>query len=132
MTAAMIAPHAILRDEPAARWLLRRVRELLAPDGEILLELEPPGYAKKRQRVRFEIDGAVGPWFDSHRLARLARVRASPRARQPVGAAAGLHDRNPHRAGNRVGSDRDLDSRPLPAPTRGATPKPAAQKRQRP
>lgn len=44
--------------------LLRRVRELLAPNGEILLELEAPGHKMERRRVHFEIDGAVGPSFD--------------------------------------------------------------------
>ena len=43
--------------------LLQRVRELLAPDGRILVEVEPPGGASDRRRVRFEIEGNTGPWF---------------------------------------------------------------------
>jgi len=44
--------------------LLQRVRQLLAPGGEVLVELDAPGQAVERQRVRFEIDDDAGPWFD--------------------------------------------------------------------
>ena len=44
--------------------LLRRVRELLAPGGEVLVELDPPGDGIEPTRVRFEIDDDAGPWFD--------------------------------------------------------------------
>lgn len=44
--------------------LLRRVRELLAPKGRVLVEVEPPGLAVVPGRVRFEISGVAGPWFD--------------------------------------------------------------------
>ena len=44
--------------------LVRRASELLAPGGRILVELGPPGTTRLRTRVRFEIDGTAGPWFD--------------------------------------------------------------------
>ena len=44
--------------------LLQRVRELLAPSGRVLVEVEAPGRAPVPGRVRFEIAGAAGPWFD--------------------------------------------------------------------
>jgi SAM-dependent methyltransferase len=44
--------------------LVRRASELLAPGGRILVELGSPGTTRLRTRVRFEIDGAPGPWFD--------------------------------------------------------------------
>jgi len=46
---------------PAA--LLERVAALLAPDGVVLVELEPPGAAPGANFVRFDIGGAGGPWF---------------------------------------------------------------------
>jgi SAM-dependent methyltransferase len=56
--------HALLADgnigiggDPVA--LLRRVRGLLAPDGRVLIELEPPGRSVHRERVR--VNG--GTWF---------------------------------------------------------------------
>jgi len=48
--------------------LLRRVRELLADTGRILVELDPPGTKSRRTRVRLEIDDAAGPWFDWARV----------------------------------------------------------------
>lgn len=44
--------------------LLSRVRELLAPDGMALVEVEPPGAGLAPCRVRFEIASVPGPWFD--------------------------------------------------------------------
>ena len=44
--------------------LLSRVRELLAGDGMAIVEVEPPGAGLDPCRVRFEIGGVAGPWFD--------------------------------------------------------------------
>lgn len=44
--------------------LLSRVRELLAPDGMAIVEVEPPGAGLAPCRVRFEIGDVAGPWFD--------------------------------------------------------------------
>jgi SAM-dependent methyltransferase len=44
--------------------LLRRVRELLRPGGRLLVELAPGSGPARRERVRFELDGGAGPWFD--------------------------------------------------------------------
>lgn len=43
--------------------LLRRVRELLQPDGQVLLELAPPGGGTRRHHVRLECGNWHGPWF---------------------------------------------------------------------
>jgi SAM-dependent methyltransferase len=43
--------------------LLRRVADLLAPGGRILLELDPPGAGADTQRLRLESDGAASEWF---------------------------------------------------------------------
>jgi SAM-dependent methyltransferase len=59
--------------------LLRRTRELLAPGGAALVELDPPGAPTVRTRVRIEAQDLVSEWF------RWARVGvdgiASPAAR---------------------------------------------------
>ncbi len=43
--------------------LLTRLGEVLAPDGTLLVELDPPGRPDVRTRARLEIDGIEGPWF---------------------------------------------------------------------
>ena len=43
--------------------LLERVASLLAPGGTVLVELEPPGTARRPEVVRFDIDSVEGPWF---------------------------------------------------------------------
>jgi SAM-dependent methyltransferase len=48
---------------PAA--LLARLRELLRPDGEVLVELAAPGVAVTSERLRLELDGRLSrsfPW----------------------------------------------------------------------
>ncbi|MGH9267707.1 MAG: SAM-dependent methyltransferase, partial [Acidimicrobiales bacterium] len=62
-------PSALLLDgnigiggNPAA--LLGRVAALLAPDGRLLVELEPPGAGIQAIEARLERGGAAGPWFD--------------------------------------------------------------------
>ncbi len=47
--------------DPAA--LLRRVGELLAPDGRALVELDPPGTALRREQVRLCHAGSASAWF---------------------------------------------------------------------
>jgi hypothetical protein len=47
--------------DPAA--LLRRVRELLAPSGHALVEIEPPGRPLRREEVRLSHNGVVSSWF---------------------------------------------------------------------
>lgn len=44
--------------------LLRRVTELLRPYGRALVELEPPGRATRRARVRLRRGESYGDWFD--------------------------------------------------------------------
>jgi SAM-dependent methyltransferase len=44
--------------------LLARARELLAPGGEVVVELEPPGAPTDRSTVRLESPDAVSEWFD--------------------------------------------------------------------
>ena len=43
--------------------LLRRTRELLAPGGSALVELDPPGAPTRRTRIRIEAGGEVSEWF---------------------------------------------------------------------
>ena len=60
--------HALLADgnigiggDPVA--LLRRLGELLAPDGDVLVELEPPGRGLRHDRVRLRPGRADVAWF---------------------------------------------------------------------
>lgn len=64
--------HALLADgnigiggDPVA--LLRRVAELLSPHGSALVELDPPGYRFRHERVRLrshsELPVSGDPWF---------------------------------------------------------------------
>jgi SAM-dependent methyltransferase len=47
--------------DPAA--LLRRVGELLSPNGHALVELDPPGSPLRREQVRLCHAGSVSGWF---------------------------------------------------------------------
>jgi len=62
--------------------LLRRTRELLAPGGAALVELDPPGAPTTRTRIRIEAGGDVSEWF------RWARVGVD--GIEPLAARAGL------------------------------------------
>lgn len=44
--------------------LLGRLRQLLRPDGEVLVELDPPGVGVTRERLRLELDGELSRPFD--------------------------------------------------------------------
>jgi len=73
--------------------LLRRTRELLAPGGAALVELDPPGARTYRTRVRLEAPGMVSEWF------RWARVGVDGLG--PLAARARLAPEPPFRAGGR-------------------------------
>jgi SAM-dependent methyltransferase len=73
--------------------LLRRVAELLAGDGRVLVELDPPGTPAGRVRARLEAGGTVSRWFGWARL--------PPDALGPVAARAGLRCRETWRAERR-------------------------------
>lgn len=45
------------------RALLARAAELLAPDGVVVAELDPPGTQSAPTTARLEVAGAPGPWF---------------------------------------------------------------------
>jgi SAM-dependent methyltransferase len=62
--------------------LLGRTRELLAPGGTALVELDPPGHATVTTRIRLEAHGAVSEWF--------AWARVSVDGVAPLAARAGL------------------------------------------
>jgi len=62
--------------------LLRRARDLLAPDGRVVAEVSPPGSGSHREQVRLRTAGGPGPWFP------WAWVAADEAA--PVAGAAGL------------------------------------------
>ncbi|MCR6484065.1 class I SAM-dependent methyltransferase [Amycolatopsis sp. OK19-0408] len=60
--------HALLADgnigiggDPVG--LLRRTAQLIADDGDVLLELEPPGHGLRHERVRLRPGRADGAWF---------------------------------------------------------------------
>ncbi|MDQ7805167.1 class I SAM-dependent methyltransferase [Amycolatopsis sp. A133] len=60
--------HALLADgnigiggDPAA--LLRRTAQLIAADGDVLVELEPPGHGLRHERVRLRPGHADVAWF---------------------------------------------------------------------
>jgi len=48
--------------------LLARIAELLRPDGEAIVEVDPPGSGSTVVGMRLEGAGAVGPWFDWARV----------------------------------------------------------------
>jgi SAM-dependent methyltransferase len=48
--------------------LLRRTRELLAPGGAALVELDPPGRRTFTTRLRLEAHGVVSEWFSWARV----------------------------------------------------------------
>ena len=72
--------------------LLARCRELLAPGGTVVVEVEPPdsGAGWRRYRVRLERGARSGPWFpwavvDAGAIARLAaRAGLELRRLQPI------------------------------------------------
>ena len=63
----------------APKALLRRAGELLSPEGEIVVETDPPGSLTRRVRIRLEGQGAVSEWF---RWARVSADDAPELARQ--------------------------------------------------
>jgi SAM-dependent methyltransferase len=67
--------------DPAA--LLRRVRELVRPGGEAVVEVEPPGTPSQVDRVRLRGAGEAGEWFGWARVSaaditRVARACGFP------------------------------------------------------
>lgn len=60
-TALLLDGNIGIGGEPAG--LLARARELLAPGGAVLAELDPPGAWSGITRVRLEAPGAVSEWF---------------------------------------------------------------------
>ena len=60
-TALLLDGNIGIGGEPAP--LLGRARELLAPGGAVLAELDPPGAWSGVTRVRLEAPGVVSEWF---------------------------------------------------------------------
>jgi SAM-dependent methyltransferase len=60
-TALLLDGNIGIGGAPAA--LLRRTRELLAPGGAALVELDPPGARTLSTRIRLEAPGFVSEWF---------------------------------------------------------------------
>lgn len=73
--------------------LLRRVTELLAPDGRVLVELDPPAGPDEHRsaddtvRVRIEADGSTSAWFP------WARVTAATINRPAIDAGLAVAER---------------------------------------
>jgi SAM-dependent methyltransferase len=79
-TALLLDGNVGIGGAPGA--LLRRTRELLAPGGAALVELDPPGAATECTRIRIEAYGEVSEWF------RWARVGVD--GIEPLALGAGL------------------------------------------
>ena len=77
----------------APETLLRRARELLAPGGAALVELDAPAAPTYRTRVRLEAPGAVSDWF--------AWARVGVDGIGGLAHAAGLEAGEPFGAGGR-------------------------------
>ncbi|TDD48705.1 SAM-dependent methyltransferase [Nonomuraea terrae] len=61
-TTALLADGNIgIGGDPPA--LLRRMRELVRPGGEVIAELAPPGAPTRAERVRLRRGTVTGPWF---------------------------------------------------------------------
>jgi SAM-dependent methyltransferase len=60
-TALLLDGNVGIGGRPEA--LLRRLATLLAPDGRVLVELDPPGAGVVRSRVRLEDGAAASEWF---------------------------------------------------------------------
>jgi SAM-dependent methyltransferase len=60
-TALLLDGNVGIGGAPGA--LLRRARELLAPGGTVLVELDPPAARTRTTRVRLEAPGLVSEWF---------------------------------------------------------------------
>jgi SAM-dependent methyltransferase len=60
-TALLLDGNVGIGGDPVA--LLRRVAELLAPRGRVLVEAAAPGRSHPARAVRFEVAGRPGPWF---------------------------------------------------------------------
>ena len=60
-TALLLDGNIGIGGDPAL--LLARVRELLAPGGTVVVELDPRGMRTERTRVRLEAPGVVSEWF---------------------------------------------------------------------
>lgn len=60
-TALVLDGNVGIGGDPGA--LLRRLRELVRPDGTIVVETSPPGAGLESTTVRLERRGATGPWF---------------------------------------------------------------------
>ena len=61
MTVLLADGNIGIGGDPAA--LLRRVAELLTPRGQALVEVQPPGAALRRERVRLRHGDQASPWF---------------------------------------------------------------------
>jgi SAM-dependent methyltransferase len=61
MTVLLADGNIGIGGDPAA--LLRRLCELLAPPGQALVEVQPPGEELRRERVRLRHGSQAGDWF---------------------------------------------------------------------
>ena len=61
MTVLLADGNIGIGGDPAA--LLRRAGELLAPEGQALVELEPPGTPLRQEQVRLSCAGRASAWY---------------------------------------------------------------------
>jgi SAM-dependent methyltransferase len=90
-TALLLDGNIGIGGDPAQ--VLERTRELLAPGGVAVVELDPPGVRTERTRVRLEARGAVSEWFPW--------ARAGVDGIAGLATAAGLRPEPARRAGHR-------------------------------
>jgi len=88
-------PNLLLADgnigiggDPVA--LLRRVQTMLAPGGQAVVEVDPPGQGVSSRLIRLEVDELVSSWFP---WARVAADSISDLAEQAGLSFAGLDQR---------------------------------------
>jgi len=70
--------------------LLRRVETMLAPGGQAVVEVDPPGHGVSSRMIRLEVDELVSSWFP---WARVAADSISDLAEQAGLSFAGLDQR---------------------------------------
>jgi SAM-dependent methyltransferase len=74
--------------------LLRRAGELLAPNGRILVEVDPPGAPTTRLRIRIEASSLVSEWFRWARVGADGLAEVAARAGMQVETTRWLSGRN--------------------------------------
>lgn len=73
--------------------MLARIAALLAPDGIVIAELDPPTTEANRELVRWETEHYVGHWFPWSRVSASTLGSIASAAGLEVANVVGIHDR---------------------------------------